>query len=196
MSAEADDDLNLQEALYKDLADHGFAPDGGINDRWVVGRFGPIPVCFPNAAVRKKAVPFHDFNHVLAGYGHDNVGEAEIGAWELASGCKGYVAAWILNWTALLLGVRSPRRLYSAFVRGRHCQNLYGANLKDFVDRSLIDVRRDLGLDANYRGTPLDAVLFTALVALSPLVSLVPLLVSVATSPVWLSKGIHRQHRG
>jgi len=32
-------------------------------------------------------------------------GEAEIGAWEIASGCGKYIPAWILNMAAFAYGV-------------------------------------------------------------------------------------------
>jgi len=54
-------------------------------------------------------------------------GEAEIAAWEIASGCARYHAAWILNIGAFSAGlVVAPRRLFRAFLRGRDAKtNLY-----------------------------------------------------------------------
>jgi hypothetical protein len=60
-------------------------------------------------------------------YETDLPGEAEIAAWEIASGCARYHAAWILNFGAFGAGlVVAPRRLFRAFLRGRHTKtNLY-----------------------------------------------------------------------
>ena len=38
------------------------------------------------AVAQHLADPYHDLNHFVSGYGNDAIGEAEIGAWELASG--------------------------------------------------------------------------------------------------------------
>jgi hypothetical protein len=188
-------EVTLGEALERHLKEHGFAPDGGLAEKWAVVRIGRIPLCLPNVSARRRAVPFHDLNHVVSGYRHDDLGEAEVGAWELASGCKTYLAAWILNWSALPLGLRSPRRLFEAFVRGRHSGNLYGADLNRVLGRSLRSVRSDLGLDRQHRATLLDALLFGAAVALAPVVGAIPASMSLITSPLWLTEGAQRRRR-
>ena len=42
---------------------------------------------------------------MLTEYDTNWVGEAEIGAWEIASGCGRYLAAWVLNLGAFGLGL-------------------------------------------------------------------------------------------
>jgi hypothetical protein len=189
------DGLTLGDALARHLAENGFPPDGGLSERWAVVRLGPIPVCFPNIRSRRRAIPYHDLNHVLSGYGHDDLGEAEVGAWELGSGCKVYLVAWILNWSALPLGWRSPRRLFDAFVRGRRTRNLYGADLEKIKSLPIDAVRADLGLDRHYTGTTGDAALLLGLFLLAPVVGAIPFLASVLTSPLWLAEGAHRNTR-
>jgi hypothetical protein len=73
---------------------------------------------------------------------------AEIGAWELASGCADYHAAWLLNIGAVALGVLlAPRRVWRALVRGRHCENLYhGALDAHWLDDTVGGLRQRLGL--------------------------------------------------
>ena len=57
----------------------------------------------------------HDLHHIATGYDTSWTGEAEIAAWELASGCRGYVAAWVLDLASIPLGlVIAPRRLLRA----------------------------------------------------------------------------------
>jgi hypothetical protein len=187
----------LGEAVERHLHDEGFPPDGGLSARWGVARVGPVPICVPNTAVRRKAIPYHDANHVISGYSHDAIGEAEIAAWELGSGCKGYVASWVLNWASLVPGLtKAPNRLYRAFVRGRHTRNLYGIDLKLVRDAHVEEVRRMCGLEDPERpATVADTVLFLAVAVLSPLVGLVPVAISVATSPLWYREGAHRQRR-
>jgi hypothetical protein len=104
---------------------NGFS-DATYRDHWVRFKLGPIPVAFPNTASRKRAIPLHDLHHVATGYSTTLVGEAEIGAWEIGGGCANYWAAWVLNGTAFAWGLLlSPRRIYRAFVRGRHSRTLY-----------------------------------------------------------------------
>jgi len=89
---------SLRAARAEYFARAGFPADGGYGDAWVkvkiAGRFMPL---FPNVAPRVRAVKLHDLHHILTGYGTSWTGEAEIAAWELASGCRSYVAAWLLN---------------------------------------------------------------------------------------------------
>ncbi|HET9731188.1 MAG TPA: hypothetical protein VFP54_00810 [Acidimicrobiales bacterium] len=190
-----DGQLTLRQALSQHLAENGFAPDGGLSGRWTFVRFGPIPVCIWNTPARKRAAPFHDLNHVVSGYGNDAMGEAEIGAWELASGCKHYFAAWVLNWSALLLGLRSPRRMFAAFVRGRQTENLYDADTDRLLDLPLGVVRSELGLDRQIRPGWADFALFAAVVLLSPVASAIPSVISIVTSPLWFPSGAWRVRR-
>lgn len=188
--------VTLRQALRSHRAENGLPPDGGVSETWAPVRVGPIPFCIPNVAARRRAIPFPDLNHLLAGYGHDDVGEAEIGAFELGSGCKGFAAAWILDWAALLLGIgRAPGRVFAAFVRGRRTANLYGQDLDAVLDVPVVQVRRSLGLDVEYRGRLSDLVLFGAFVGLAPIVGAIPGIVSIVTSPFWLARGAQRVRR-
>jgi hypothetical protein len=132
---------------------------------------------------------------VVSGYGNDAVGEAEIGAWELASGCKGYFAAWVLNWSALMLGLRSPRRMFAAFVRGRQTKNLYDADTDRLLEVPLAVVLSELGLDRQVRPDGTDFLLFAGAVLLSPLAGGIPSVISIVTSPLWFPSGAWRIRR-
>ena len=93
-------------------------------------KLGPVPLMFLNTNARRAVLLQHDLHHVATGYDTIRVGEAEIGAWELASGCRHYYAAWILNLGAVLTGlVLAPRRVGRAFMRGRRSTNLYHLGL-------------------------------------------------------------------
>src|SRR2546425_10008425 len=80
-------------------------------DAWVRLKLGPVLLWFPNTRGRVRAVRLHDLHHIATGYTTTPVGEAEIGAWELASGCGDYLAAWVLNLGAVPIGAASPARL-------------------------------------------------------------------------------------
>ena len=111
-------------------------------------KLGPVPVWFPNTAARRRAVRLHDLHHIATGYDTSLVGEAEIGAWELAGGCEHYTAAWILNIAAALLGlVVAPRRTWRAFLRGRQSETLYNLGFEDrCLDETVGALRRRLRL--------------------------------------------------
>jgi hypothetical protein len=119
-----DPGATLREARATYFAAEGLPPDGGYAKSWVVTWFGPLPFAFPNTAGRKRIAPAHDLHHVATGYATDVLGEAEIGAWEIGTGCRDRTA---LRLELRVLGFalpRAPRRLFRAFVRGRHCRNL------------------------------------------------------------------------
>lgn len=140
----------LRDARSAYFARSGFAPDGGYGARWVKLQAGPIPLYFPNSQARVRAVRFHDLHHVLTDYPTTWSGEAQIGAWEVASGCGRHYPAWILNLQAMAIGlVLCPRPLFQAFVRGRHSRNLYSRVFgEDLLETTVGQLRRELQLDA------------------------------------------------
>jgi hypothetical protein len=138
----------LREARARWFAENGFDADGGYTKRWFRIESRPIPVYLPNLKARVDAVRLHDIHHIVTGYGTDWRGEAEIGAWEIASGCGRYWAAWVLNFGALAFGlIAAPRRTYRAFVRGRHSTNLYAGEFREsLLDERVDALRRRFGL--------------------------------------------------
>jgi ubiquinone biosynthesis protein Coq4 len=115
-------------------------------------KLGPVPVWFPNTEARRRAVRLHDLHHIATGYDTSLVGEAEIGAWELAAGCADYYAAWLLNATAVAFGLLlAPRRLWRALVRGRRSTSLYRLGFDDrWLDESVEALRGRLGLGTTH----------------------------------------------
>ena len=107
------------------------------------------------------------------------------------------MAAWVLNCGALGLGIfRSPRRLLAAFARGRRSHNLYGVRLDSVMELPLSTVRAQLGLDDRASVASVsDLALFIATLPVALIVGVIPFLISVVTSPVWLARGAHRQRR-
>jgi hypothetical protein len=143
-----DGSATLREARQLYFEHNGFA-DGGYRDRWVKLQAGPIPIYFPNTPARVRAVQLHDLHHTATEYDTTWTGEAEIAAWEIASGCGRHYAAWLLNLEAMAIGLAiAPREVFAAFVRGRASNNLYAATLTDaLLDRRLDTLRHELGLD-------------------------------------------------
>jgi hypothetical protein len=140
--------LTMREARARFFAEYGFDADGGYAKRWFVIHSKPIPVYLPNIPARVAAVRLHDLHHIVTGYATDWRGEAEIGAWEVASGCRRYWVAWVLNFGAFAFGLLvAPRRTYRAFVRGRHSTNLYGGHFREsLLDETVGSLRQRLAL--------------------------------------------------
>jgi hypothetical protein len=142
-------DTALRAARDHYFESNGFGPDGGYNDAWVDFKLGPIPFPIKNTAGRVRAVRYHDLNHVLTGYDTDLLGELEISAWEVGSGCADHYTAWAINLGGMGTGaLLIPRRTWRAFVRGRHSQSLYGETYDDaLLDRTVGAMRDELGLE-------------------------------------------------
>src|SRR5438552_3344172 len=144
------DGLSLLEARALFFRDAKLGPECGYRDRWVRIETKPIPFYFPNWPSRVEAARLHDLHHIVAGYETDWPGEGEIAAWEIASGCARYHAAWILNLGAFGAGlVIAPKRLFRAFLRGRYAKtNLYKTGFDESrLDEVTVGMLRDqLGL--------------------------------------------------
>ena len=164
-----DDGSTLAEARERYFADNGFGR--GYEDRWVRVRAGSryLPI-FPNTRARVAAARIHDLHHIVTGYGTTWTGEGEIGAFELATGCGPYLAAWVLNLGGFAVGCMiAPRNVLRAFVRGRHSRNLYGEGFDPArLGQTVGALRRELGLDrAVPPASALDLALFTGWVLLA-----------------------------
>ena len=143
------DTLSVREARARYFRDNGFGEDGGYGAAWVKLQMGPLTLPLPNTPQRVRAVRFHDLHHVVTGYATDWTGEAEIAAWEIASGCADHHAAWLLNLWAMAIGlVIAPGRVWRAFVRGRRSRNLYREPWSEaLIEPRVGELRARLGLD-------------------------------------------------
>ena len=189
MSQRSDDDERetLREARERYFRANGFGADGGYAASWVKVQLGPIPFAFPNTAARVRAVRFHDLHHVVTGYATDVVGEAEIAAWEIATGCAGFGAAWVLNLQALALGLlRAPGASWRAFARGRRTRNLYRWSFDEALLAARVgDVRARLGLAAAPAPpAAVDRIAFAAWSLLA--LALFGATVALLAAPLWL----------
>src|SRR5262245_64069578 len=101
--------LSMREALELYFKRSGFGAETYTAPTFTIKLLG-IPITFPSTANRKRALPLHDFHHILTGYGTNWVGEAEIGAWELRAGCNSLVT-YFLNGSGVALSLLiAPRR--------------------------------------------------------------------------------------
>ena len=182
------DSGTVREAIERHHSESGIAPDGGISDRWVVIRLGRIPMPFLNTAARRRALALHDVNHLLAGVGTGNVGEAEISAWELASGgCGPYVTAWALDLAGMLLGMVWPIHVMQAFASGRTMKNAYTFGVDQVLDMDLTELRQVLSRPG---GRSISSVVGSVALFIGYLVLAVPvgaafLIMVIFLLPIW-----------
>jgi len=181
-------EATLREARRTYFDANGFGDDGGYSAAWVDFKLGSLPFPFPNTAGRVRAVRYHDLNHVLTGYDTDLAGEYEISAWEVASGCRDFAAAWQLNLAGMAGGMLYvPRRTFRAFVRGRRCRSLYGEPFDDLLDLRVGEARaRFLGPDPSVPATLGDRLHFVAAAGAAWVVGLLMLAVMLPLVPVGL----------
>jgi hypothetical protein len=143
------ENLTLHDARALFFARSDLGAEGGYSDRWVRVEAKPFPFYFPNTRSRVRAAKLHDLHHIALEYETDWPGEAEIAAWEIASGCGHYLWAWLLNLGAFAIGmVLFPKRLFRAFVRGRRAANLYREDFPEsqLATKSVGWLREKLGI--------------------------------------------------
>ena len=141
----------MSEALAHHYAAHGLPSDGGASNPWFVVRIGWLKVRLPNPPSRRRAVIWHDINHVVTGYNTTfSDGEMSIAAFEVGAGCGRVAIAWFLNLSLFALGlIVRPRDVFTAFVRGRHSGSIYhiGRDAASLAAMSVDDVRALLRVD-------------------------------------------------
>jgi hypothetical protein len=96
--------LTLREARDQHFARNGFS-EAQYTARFARFRLGRFSLWLPNTRGRARALPCHDLHHVLTEYPTTWRGEAEMAAWELASGCGRHLTVWLINLSAALLGL-------------------------------------------------------------------------------------------
>ena len=144
------DVMTMGDARTEYYERNGFGADGGDSLSWVPIKLLGLTFHIPNTEARKRAVRIHDLHHVVTGYATDFRGEAEIAAWELASGCWSWPVAVVLNLAAMGIGAAiAPRRIARAWARGRRSGNLYGERdgIEHLLPRTVSELRAKLGLD-------------------------------------------------
>jgi hypothetical protein len=143
-----DDSKVIGEALREYYTSHDLPADGGATDNWFHVKLGPVTVPLPNPPARRRAVFFHDVNHLLTGYNTVfSEGEVEIAGFEIGAGCGPYWIAWAINAPMFAIGlVINPIATWRAFQRGRRSGSIY--ELRDsrqtLTARTVGDLRKVL----------------------------------------------------
>jgi hypothetical protein len=162
--------MKVREAVNYYYEMGNIPKDGGASDRLFVVKILGVPFVNYNSMARVDAAKIHDVHHAVTGFKTNFRGETQIGAWEVASSCGGFYAAWALNLIAVSMGIFVwPKIVWEAFLLGRHTKNFYKTGVPERVfDSEVSDIRRELGL-SDSRIEPLFAdrvsFLFWALVA-------------------------------
>ncbi|HEY3500420.1 MAG TPA: hypothetical protein VGK73_37265 [Polyangiaceae bacterium] len=191
-------DQTLREARDLYFRVNDFGENGGYDDAWVDFKLGPLPLPFPNTSARVRAVRYHDLHHVITGYETNALGEFEISAWEIAAGCKGYVAAWQLNLGGMFAGfLVSPRRIVRAFLRGRHSETLYDRPMDALLASTVGTTRESTGVDRPTRRTSVgDGVLFALALLAGLATALFTLPLVLLFLPLGLGTLAYRRFKG
>ena len=173
MTNSFNDNLILKEALQIYFSRYHFE-NGGYDLNWFKIKIGAVFLPLPNIKARVEAVKIHDIHHILTEYTATLKGEAEIGAWELASGCGKYWAAWLLNLGSFFYGLLFfPGALWNAFIKGRHVnQNLYYNKCYDetLLNKKVGQLRHLVGTNIHKEAELLDYLAFatcTSIIILS-----------------------------
>ncbi|MES2516197.1 MAG: hypothetical protein V4580_18725 [Bacteroidota bacterium] len=144
-------DSTPAEILSKFYTDNNLDADGGQASSSVKIEITPkIHFYFPNFDARRKAVIRHDIHHLITGYTTTLAGESEISAWEIASGCKSYTAAFFIDTSGFMVGIPfNFRRVLRAFARGRRTQNLYHdtISLDQAMQMKISELKKQFQLD-------------------------------------------------
>jgi hypothetical protein len=188
-----DDASTVRAARELYFAANGFGADS-YAQKWAPVKLGPLEFVIPNTPQRVRSLRLHDLHHIVTGYPTTLEGEALIGAWELGSNCRDHWAAWLLNASAASFGlVLAPRALWRAFVRGRRSRNLYGCAWDEAVlDKTVGELRRDLGVEGRHAARAADVPLFALLVAVGTEL----LVYTIALMPLLaLASLVHRRRR-
>ncbi|HJU72497.1 MAG TPA: hypothetical protein VJ717_02040 [Gemmatimonadaceae bacterium] len=187
--ARRDDSVTVGEALTRHYAMHGLPQDGGEGAAWFRIQLGPLRIPLPNPPARRRAVFWHDVNHVLTGYNTTfSDGEMTIAGFEVGAGCGRSGIAWFINLVMMAYGLLvRPRAVYRAFVRGRRSASIYRctatrATLREMTVR---EVRNLVAIaEPDVHPAPGDQVSFTFWCLVAWLVTLA--MFAVGIGAVWI----------
>lgn len=147
----------LQEQLENFYKVNRLGREGGNADSYVKIDITPkFRFYFPNFEARRKAVMRHDIHHLVTEYPTTILGEGEISAWEIASDCRQYWAAFVLDLSGVLIGVLFGfRKVLKAFARGRHTENIYHDHIpmEQALAMDITELKQKLKLDIYAKDT-------------------------------------------
>lgn len=141
----------ISDHLEKFYHDYNLGAEGGNQLSYVTLEiFSFFKIYIPNWDNRRKAVLRHDIHHLLTGYKSELLGEFEIAAWEIASGCMNHFAAYLLNSGGLVAGILIyPKSTFKAFIIGCRTSNLYQQSITvtKLKQSTIEELKTLIGLD-------------------------------------------------
>ena len=168
--SEYPDSRKIKDALQVYFSKYHFV-DGGYTLKYFKIKVGPVYIPVPNNKGRIAAVKIHDIHHLLTEYKANLKGEAQIGGWEIASGCGRYMEAWILNFGSFMYGLFFfPGALFQAFMKGRAVtSNLYHsiAYNDTLLNKTVGELRESVGINNIRKNNARDYLLFVVYAFLS-----------------------------
>lgn len=173
-----------RELLQQFYIDNNLGLDGGQKSSSVkIELTSNFNFYFPNFDARRDAVIKHDIHHLLTGYDTSIIGESEISTWEIASGCKKYWAAFLIDTSGVMIGLPfNFLRVLRAFARGRRTKNLYHDIFSNetALDMKIFELCEILSLNHNPKNTTpnlTDVILFTLFIIYGAIYSMLLLIV-------------------
>ncbi len=145
--------MQVKTLLEDYIRDHDLCPgsltlEQWSSKTWLESRVGDRVVrVFPMWLIR-DVLAKHDVHHVLTGYATDVRGEAQVAAWELASGgCYLNVIFWVDRILFTLFGLLAyPRSTVRAIRRGVRCRNLFAMPMSSVLAWDVAALKVHLGL--------------------------------------------------
>ena len=143
--------MKVHELLEHHINDLNLCPGATTYAQWktkpwleavIYNRTIPI---FPMRPIR-DALSIHDIHHILTGYETTLKGEAELAAWELASGgCHLNIIFWIDRISLVFIGlVTHPRATLRAAKFGLHHRNLFRFSMRVLEHRDVDAIKNQI----------------------------------------------------
>lgn len=142
--------MKTANALWEHVRSQGICPGKETLEEWLAMRWGEmrvgpwlVPVLPLGRRLRGRLI-VHDIHHILTGWDTSYRGEAQLAAWELASGgCGWSLFFWLDRLSFIALGlVLCPVALGAALRRGSREHNLYGFPSRELLATRLEELER------------------------------------------------------
>lgn len=133
----------VQTYLDKYLVDNAYSAENYQAPRFYIS-IGRIILNFPNPGM----LHYHDLHHVVSGYGTGLVGEAEVSAYELRSGCPSFLI-FIFCIGSICIGLAlSPVRVLKAWRIAKGTHTLYRSSIpyQTLIGMEIADLRLSLNI--------------------------------------------------
>ena len=153
----------------------------GIQPKWWSFKFLGFNVYCYNFDWRKNAILRHDLHHIATDYPFNLIGEMQVATWEFAAGR--YPSIFATLFCLPLVGIGAllwPKRIYSAFIRGRNNTSLYRIDTTcNLLDLTVYDLKMLVEKQSVSTNQSNDLIAYLKLVMQSLALIVGPLLVAL-----------------